>query len=193
MQARRVGNVLAVLLVWLVASGTAVRGEAAHDMSRRDVAGLRVGMTVDEIDHALADQPRVTKRDNKYARAKGAATGSRDLRAIYVDFDDDRFLNVSMVRLPDGSQAAEISLVYQGKSYSPALIDEIVARYGRPDSTKSLGADRILAWGGEAETAGAITPYNGVATTLRAEEVDHKQVTLTLTAHKLIKAAEAAR
>jgi hypothetical protein len=92
MQARRVGNVLAVLLVWLVASGTAVGGEAAHDMSGRDVAGLRVGMTVDEIDHALADQPHVTKRDDKYARAKGveAATGSRDLRAIYVDFDDDR-------------------------------------------------------------------------------------------------------
>jgi hypothetical protein len=115
------------------------------------------------------------------------------MTTVYVDFDDDRFLTVSMVRLPDGSQAAEISLVYQGKSYSPALIDEIVARYGRPDSEKSLGRDRILAWGGEAETAGAITPYNGVATTLRAEEVDHKQVTLTLTAHKLIKAAEAAR
>jgi hypothetical protein len=157
---------------------------AARDMSSQNILGLRIGMTVDEVNRVLDTLPGIQKRQERTRSSPSGPPGAnREPRALYVNFADNRFLSVSFAPRSGASQASEISLVFQGKDLLEQTPEKILQPYGKPDHVRSFGLTKVYSWGGKAEAEGAISPSPGISTTLRAELLEGKQLTLTLTAH----------
>lgn len=183
-RAHRLLWLLLAAALLLLSTAAVSTGRAAQDMSGKDILGLRVGMTVDEVNAVLSTMPSVERKTERRRQAPEGAPAGREIRAILVNFTDGRFLQISFAPSAGSSRAAEIALVYQGPSFSDRLSEMLRQRYGRPDDVKSFGQATVSAWGGKAQAEGAIAPAAGVSTTLRSEQIANKQLSVTLTAHQ---------
>ncbi|GJD72339.1 hypothetical protein [Methylobacterium goesingense] len=140
-------------------------------------------MSPSEIRAVLDRTGGISKRQERLRKASPPASSLSVPRVVYVWFEDDRALQVEF----DATArpvAKTISLTYQGTSFDAYTLTSVLKQYGPPNTTTKISGGAIMAWGGQSETEGAITPFSGVEITLRAEQIDKKQLTITLSDHK---------
>ena len=156
-----------------------------HDMSSRKIAGLSVGMSEEAASKVVASLNDVRNCGERKIHSR-LREGNRRVRAIYVDFEDDRFLAVTFSETSCGNLVSEVALVYQNEGSPPDLLEHTMREFGRPDFKKRNGGVAQVVWGGRATDQGGVVPYRGVSATLSAEQVGARQLTLRLVGHAVL-------
>jgi hypothetical protein len=156
-----------------------------HDMTSQRIAGLSVGMSEETASRVVASLDDVKNCEERKIHSRLHEENKR-VRAIYVDFKDDRFLGVTFSETNCGNLVSEVSLVYQNESFPPDLLEKTMREFGRPDFKKAKVGVTQVAWGGRATDQGGTVPYKGVSTTLSAEQVNRRQLSLRLVGHTVL-------